>query len=157
VVVRAAGVEQRRATKTGRFEMKSAFAVIGLFCFCFMAAQTGCNEPEPHGAAPYVEALTFSPEVVTVGQSNTVTGTFAFDDPDGDAGRIAFRITDPSNQTQDVEPQEVPGLRGQTSGTVQFTLSFQPAAAGLHTIEVWLIDDTDFESNHLSGEVEAEQ
>jgi hypothetical protein len=117
---------------------------------------SACEDPEPHDAAPYIEGLSYSPEVVTVGQSNTITGYFAFDDPDGDVGRIAFRITDPNQRSRDLDPQEVPNLRGQKSGTVQFNLSFVPEEAGAHTFEVWLIDDTEFESNYLMGEVEAE-
>ena len=111
----------------------------------------GCDDPEAHEAAPSIQALDYGPETATVGQQVSVVGTFAFRDPDRDIGHIAFLIVAPDDSVQEVPPQEVPSLRGQRSGTVEFTLNLEPTMAGDHTFEVWVLDDTDFESNHLEG------
>ena len=89
---------------------------LGLFGGALVGA-AGCDDPEAHEAAPYIQALDYGPEAATVGQQVSVVGTFAFRDPDRDIGYIAFLIVAPDDSVQEVPPQEVPSLRGQRSGT----------------------------------------
>jgi hypothetical protein len=126
-----------------------------VFALLFFGGALGaCEDDEAHGAAPYIDGLSYAPETLPISTVTTISGEFSFSDPDRDAGQIAFTIIGPDQNRQDIAPQEVPGLRGQSGGVVSFTLQLQPAQVGTHVFEVFLIDDYGFESNRLEGTFE---
>jgi hypothetical protein len=110
----------------------------------------------PTGTAPVIADLSYSPAAITVGQQNTITGSFTFSDPDGDLKEIVVSVTTPDGQTQELPPQALQGEAGQTDGAGTIMLLLVPPAAGTYTLEVWLTDDGGNESNHLTGTLDAQ-
>ena len=124
------------------------------------ALAVGCggddDGEEQAGSAPVIEALSFEPQQVTVGEQAALSGTFTFSDADSDANRFAAALTLPSGARQSVPPSPTQGTAGRTEGEVLFLIAIAPPEEGAYTLELWMIDQADNESNHLDGTVQAE-
>src|SRR5512139_3640708 len=66
--------------------MKITLLVLLLFA-------SACASDE--GTAPTIAALSYSPTTVTQGVATTITGSFTFDDSDGDLAELGVEVTRP--------------------------------------------------------------
>jgi hypothetical protein len=122
-----------------------------LFSMTMLAACT--DDP---GTAPTISNLTFDPETVIAGQQVTVTGTFTFDDADGDLAQLGVDVTMPDQTNQRLPMTDVRGVGETTRGTLGFQMTLVPPAVGDYQFELFLTDEEEHESNRLAGVLVAE-
>jgi hypothetical protein len=130
-----------------------------LGCAVLALASVGCGDEESakaSGAPPEISTLSYQPSTVAAGQQGTISGTFAFTDPDSDASDFAIRVTSPAGQSQTLPPTPASGVSGRESGTVMFAFLLNALAGGEYGFELWMIDEAGHESNHLPGAVQAQ-
>ncbi|MBN4050420.1 hypothetical protein JYT28_01590 [Desulfobulbus sp. AH-315-M07] len=124
-----------------------------------LSACGGTDDPgdEPDdGSAPTISNLAYGPATAAVGEQPTISGTLTFGDPDADASKFAVSVTTPSGASQELPPADAPGVLGLASGEMLFALILNAAEAGQYTFDIWLVDETDRESNRLSGSVDVQ-
>lgn len=121
--------------------MRSALLLIALLIL------GGCG-PQP----PTISNLTYGPLASPVGLPAAIAITFTYADQNMDTAEYGYLTVDPSGVTS-VYPR-VP-LVGSSSATAKamatLSINFTPTLRGQYTFEIWVIDLSDLESNHLSG------
>jgi hypothetical protein len=75
----------------------------------------------------------------------------SFEDDDGNVSDLIIDIIDPYDVQVDQITEPIEGFSGQTSGTVDFTLTIYAESPGDYTFEVYIMDERDNESNVLTG------
>jgi hypothetical protein len=123
------------------------------------AALIGCgsdDEGSDRGTAPTIDALSYAPRTMTVGQQVNVSGTLSFEDPDGDLRSVAYSVTSPSGQVANAPAGALQGTSGQTMGQLQFAFAMTPPEAGQYLFDIWLTDAAGHDSNRLRGNLTAE-
>ena len=138
---------------TRRMIQTAALASAILLSAC--GSDDGDAGDEDKGSAPAIEQLSFDPQNVQAGKQSVLTGKFAFHDADSDADRFAAAIVLPDGSRQSLPPTKTQGTVGRASGQVEFLMAVAPPVAGNYTIEVWMVDAADNESNHLDGSLDA--
>ena len=108
------------------------------------------------GTSPNISALTYSPNTATPGQVVTVTGTFTFDDDDGDLAELGAEVTLPDQTKQMLPMTDLRGVGDMTTGTLGFQMQIIPPTAGTYSFSLWITDDADNESNRLDGTLAAQ-
>ena len=103
------------------------------------------------GTAPAITALTYSPMTATQGVATTVTGTFTFDDKDGDLAELGGQVTMPDQTTMNFQTTDIRNVGDMKTGSLGFQMSFVPPAAGSYKFSLFVTDDGDNESNRLEG------
>ncbi len=123
---------------------------------CLMLAACGSSDDEAadNGTAPKIASLQLMPTEATVGVATPFTGTFMFDDPDGDVVEFGGRVTVPSGAVQELLPAKVPTASGVKVGNGQVSVSITPNDAGTFKLEVWAVDAKKNQSNVLSSTFE---
>lgn len=106
------------------------------------------------GASPEIASLTYSPESLTVGQQTTITGTFTFDDPDGDLDELGAEVVMPGGARQAFPMTDVRNVATTTEGTITWAMVVVPPAAGAYQLELWVTDADGNASNRLTGTFE---
>jgi len=114
---------------------------------------TGCSSDD--GAAPTIATLVYSPMTVPSGAQSTISGTFTFQDKDGDAAQIGIDVRLPDQTMQELPLSDLQNVGEMTSGTINFAVIISPPFAGTYQFEVFIVDDADNESNHLMGSLTA--
>lgn len=107
------------------------------------------------GTTPTISTLTYSPMTATHGQQSTITGTFLFDDKDGDLAELAAEITLPDNSKQSLPATDIRNIGDTKQGTLNFQMILIPPTAGAYQFALWVTDDGDNDSNRLTGTVTA--
>jgi hypothetical protein len=115
-----------------------------------------CSGDGGSASAPTLSQLELEPTSVAVGQNAAIAGTVAFADADGDVAEVGMTVVLPDGRAQDVARTAVTGTDGLEAGTLQLSLQLTPPAAGIYTLEVFVIDEAGHESNRVSQEVTAE-
>ena len=112
-----------------------------------IALLIGCG-PLP----PAISNLTYGPLAASVGLPAAISITFTYVDQNMDTAEYGFLTVDPSGATS-VYPR-VP-LVGSSSATAKamtaLSINFTPMLRGQYSFEIWVVDLTDLESNHLGG------
>src|SRR5687767_12431845 len=107
-------------------------------------------------SAPTISNLTASPGTVPVGQQTTISGTFAFEDPDGDLDQLGAAITLPDQSKQQLAMTDLANVGSMTDGTLGWALIVVPPAAGTYKLELWITDAVGHESNRLETNATAQ-
>ena len=129
--------------------------VAGALVLAGCGGDEGDGADETRGTAPGIEALSLETDHLVVGEQTALSGRFAFHDTEGDADRFAAAITLPSGARQSVPPSKTQGTSGLTEGEVMFLVAVAPPEEGTYTLEIWMLDEADNESNHLDAALEA--
>ena len=79
------------------------------------------------------------------------TGSVDFEDQGGDVSYIIIDIIDSDNNQVEQITEPIEGFSGQTSGTVDFTITIPIESPDTYTFEVYIMDESDNESNILTG------
>ena len=103
------------------------------------------------GTPPAITALTYAPMTATHGVATTVTGTFTFDDSDGDLAELGGVVTMPDQTMMNFQTTDIRNVGGTKQGTLSFQMSFIPPAAGSYKFSLFVTDDGGNESNRLDG------
>jgi hypothetical protein len=111
-----------------------------------LALAAGCATDT---STPEISDLTATPSTMKVGQQATVTGTFHFDDADGDLEQLNGEITMPDGTKQALRNTDVTGIGAMTTGTLSWAMIVVPPAAGSYKLELWVTDADGHESNRL--------
>jgi hypothetical protein len=144
---------------------KSIFVLTILFVILFISgcAGGGTEAGNPaQSAGPYesdsadsmlsISNLDYAPTSTEVGGGEiNVTGSVDFMDEDGNVSFLIIDIIDSDNRQVEQITETIEGLSGQTSGTVDFTLTIDTEFQEDYTFEVYIMDETDNESNVLTG------
>jgi hypothetical protein len=112
-----------------------------------LAAACGSDTPAP----PSVSMLVYSPMTIPAHQSVTVSGTFRFEDPNGDVATAHVAITAPGRERQETPSVAIQGSARQ--GAAQFAVALQDPVPGTYGFDVWVRDRAGNDSNVLSGSV----
>lgn len=80
------------------------------------------------------------------GGTTTISGSIDFKDSAGALTKVRFTSSAGADLTIPIT-----GASGQTSGTLQGSFTVSTAAVGNFTFDVWLVDATGLNSNHLTG------
>jgi hypothetical protein len=91
-----------------------------------------------------------SDAAVSEARMTTVTGSVEFMDNDGNVSFLIIDIIDSDDNQVEQITEPIEGFSEQTSGTVEFTINID-AEPGDYTFEVYIMDETDNESNVLTG------
>ncbi len=110
----------------------------------------------PAGTAPVVSDLKLATTTLTVGKTETLTGTLKFVDPDKDAKTLKGEITLSSGQKQALPGSDAQGVNGAGEGTVILGFMFNLPTAGSYTLALWMADAAGNESNHLTATLTAQ-
>jgi hypothetical protein len=132
-----------------------AWAVGGAFILLGCGDGGESESEQPQGTAPVIETLAFDPKMVPAGQQTVITGKFSFRDAESDADRFAAALTTPDGTRHSTPNSPTQGTEGMAEGQVMFLVPVAPPAAGTYTLELWMIDAENNESNHLDGALEA--
>lgn len=120
--------------------------------FIVSALLVGCG-PQP----PSISNLTYGPLATPVGLPATIALSFSYVDQNMDTAEYGYLTVDPSGVTSTYP--NLP-LVGSSSTTVKamatFSINITPMMRGQYAFEVWVIDLTDLESNHLGGVFKAD-
>jgi hypothetical protein len=127
-------------------------AALALVLLC----TAGCGGEETDTEAPSISDLTYSPQTVPVGEATVVSGTFSFEDPDGDVLGALIAMTPPGGETQELPRADIPRAAGVTAADVMLQVLVNAQIAGRYEFEVWVEDEAGNESNRLEGAVVAE-
>jgi len=103
------------------------------------------------GTAPAITALTYAPMTATHGVATTVTGTFTFDDDDGDLAELGGEVTLPDQSKMSFQKTDIRNVGDTKQGTLSFQLSFIPPAAGTYQFALFVTDEGGNVSNRLDG------
>jgi hypothetical protein len=96
---------------------------------------------------------TSSPSAVTGGKIIDLSGSVDFTDEDGNVSNLIIDITDSNNNRVYWINYPIEGFYGQTSGTVEFSISFSvDAEADYYILEIYIVDETGNESDPLQVE-----
>jgi hypothetical protein len=126
--------------------MKTLLAATLLFA-------TACASDD--GTPPAITGLTYSPMTATHGVVVTVTGSFTFDDDDGDLADLHGELTLPDQTKQSLPKADIRALGDMKTGTLGFQLQALPPTVGSYKFQLWVTDDADNESNRLDGTLTA--
>jgi hypothetical protein len=107
------------------------------------------------GSAPTISALVYAPMTGTHGMQVTVTGSFTFDDKDGDLAELGGEVTLPDSSKQNLPKSDIRALGDMKQGTLPFQLIVTPPTAGAYQFALFVTDDGDNESNRLTGTLTA--
>jgi hypothetical protein len=118
-----------------------------------LLAVPACGDDSASGSPPQLSALTHEPVTLTVGQAAQVTGSVAFADEDADVLELVIRIAAPSGTAQTLPGTKIAGVLGEPSGRIGWTVQLIPAESGMHTVELWVIDEDGHASNRLALEL----
>lgn len=115
-----------------------------------LAAACSDDATTPSGSAPHIGNLQFSPEFVYVTDFSAggcpVTGSFDFEDADGDLAILRMTSSGGLDQSTPIE-----GAAGLTRGTLVGTLVVPESPPGEYGIQVWVEDEAGQRSNTLTG------
>lgn len=106
----------------------------------------GCSS-EP----PQISNLQYDEVTLHVGDTDTLTGTFDFSDPDKNVKTIGIEITLPSGEKGELPRSQLSGTDGMSSGTVNWALFLMPKVAGDFGFSLFVIDADGNQSNRLHG------
>lgn len=120
----------------------------------FTLTLTACGSDD--GSPPAIASLTYSPMTVPRAQQSTVTGSITFTDKDGDAAQLGIDVTLPDATSQELPLTDLQNVGEMTSGTIAFSVILTPPLAGAYQFELFIVDDSDNESNRLMGTLTAQ-
>jgi hypothetical protein len=126
-----------------------------LSVFLLVLVVLGCAE-EDVGAAATISNLSYAPQVLTVGQATVVD--FPFDFAGARGGLKAVRAT-LRTETESIDTADTPiaAARTATAGQVaKYTIDLTVPAAGQVQVDVWIVDNSDRESNKLTATITAQ-
>jgi hypothetical protein len=135
-------------TKKTLFIASAALAFTGFLTAC-------TQETSSDGEPPTISALTYTPEVVSVGELTSLSGSLHFEDADGDLLELHMEIGDGSGRSLVVTATPISGVAGLTAGTVTLSLMVTMPSAGPHVLRVWVRDAQGQDSNALEGTLDA--
>jgi hypothetical protein len=116
-----------------------------------LLALAGCAES---GTAPQIQALQLTPESVTLGTQTSLSASYEFTDPDGDALETLVVLRDPSGAENQLATP-VSGASGLLRGRVSVQLVVLAPTAGEYSVTVTLRDAEGNDSNALSATFDA--
>lgn len=122
-----------------------------LSCLALVACASDDN-----GAVPTITNLTLSQTTLPVGQQTTVSGTVAFEDPDGDLMELGVELTLPDTSKQTLPMTPLQNIGTMTSGTIAWSLIIAPPSAGTYGMELWTVDANGNASNRLDAALTAQ-
>lgn len=114
-----------------------------------------CSDADD-GQGPTISALTYSPKNMAVGQSNTISGTMLFADPDGDLDELAASILLPSGARQDIAPTKIQSVAGMKSGPLSWSMLIRPPVAGTYSLDLHVEDAAGHASNTMTAVITAQ-
>ncbi len=140
--------------------------LIGLMVL-FIAVLPGCGGsssddppvelPSTSGNEPEISNLLYPPTYVALssgGGSATIVGAIDFADPDGDLAAFTIEIYDSGDILLASEDYPLPDLDGEASGTAEVSFAIPTGTEGVFTFQVFLTDETELDSNSLTGTFE---
>jgi hypothetical protein len=107
----------------------------------------GCGSSAP----PSISRLQEDRHVVIVDTASSLSGTFDFEDPDGDVELLAVELTVPTGEMGELPRAPLAGVDGVSQGTSNWSVSVEPQVVGEFAYEIWVIDRAGNESNRLPG------
>jgi hypothetical protein len=125
------------------------FAVVTCF------ALAGCSEGDK-GTAPTISAFSLDDATVQVGAVETLDGSVAFVDPDGDLSSVEIEMVTPSGGSVMAQAAVV-NAEGVTEGTSALQVPVQATEAGTHSLFLVAMDSEGNTSNELEATFEAEE
>lgn len=124
---------------------------------CLLLSIVACGDDDgADGTSPTIDDLQYTPRTVPVGQTTTVSGSFAFVDEDANVTLLGLELVLPSGARQALGTVAINGAQGVPSSTATFQLNIQPPSAGAYGFEVWLVDADGNASNRLAGGLTAQ-
>lgn len=103
------------------------------------------------GTAPAITALTYAPMTATHGVALTITGTFTFDDSDGDLAELGGDVTLPDQSKMNFQTTDIRNVGDMKQGTLGFQMQVVPPTAGMYKFSLFVTDDGGNDSNRLEG------
>jgi hypothetical protein len=103
--------------------------------------------------APQIRDLAYSPNAALIGEMTTISGTVTYYDPDNDVSQYVVTLLGPSGlQVYQSKPTPISSVGQGVTGTVSFNVqSLMLSAAGVHKLQVFIIDLAGQQSNTLEG------
>ncbi|MFT5432338.1 MAG: hypothetical protein ACI9OJ_003037 [Myxococcota bacterium] len=126
-----------------------------LLIYMVVLSTVGCAE-EDAGSAATISNLSYTPQVVTVGQATAVDSPFDFVGATGglEAVRATLRAGTESIDTADTP---IAGAGTATDGQVaKYTIDLAVPTAGQAEVDVWIVDNSGRESNKLTATITAQ-
>ena len=139
--------------------LRSSSIVVALPCLIASWALAACgDEGGPSGIvregdAPTIKNLVVDKKQIPVAKQTTVSGSFIFDDPDGDLESMMLEVIS-SGGTQQTS-LKMQNMNLVTTAQLRFQIQLQPAEPGKLDFSVWVTDALGHASNKLSGSVAA--
>ena len=117
-----------------------------------VGAVLGCGGD---GSAPKISDLTSAPATAPVGTTTTISGMFAFEDPDGDLLELQLAVRLPDGSRQEIPSSEISGVDGMERGILGYAVFLAPPAPGRYVLEISVRDASGHDSNVLEAFVDA--
>ena len=106
--------------------------------------------------APTISNLSYSPMSLPVGMQTTISGTIAFNDPDGDLEQLGAEITLPDGSKQTLPMTNLQNVGTMTDGSIGWALIVVPPSAGTYHMSLWITDADGHTSNKLEASATAQ-
>jgi hypothetical protein len=120
----------------------------------------GCSQPpdseRSNSASPSLRMLQYTPNAGFVNETNKITATAIYSDPNKDTSQGVIEFSDPHKQLVfKTAPLPVMGVGG-LQGTATYDIEIAPnevPITGIYHFCLWVVDLTALESNHLGGDI----
>ncbi len=105
-------------------------------------------------APPSISMLEYAPMTIPGRQPVSITGTFRFEDANGDVATAHLVILAPGRERQENPSAPIQG--GAKQGVAQVAVALQDPVPGTYGFEGWVRDRAGHDSNVLSGSIVAQ-